>query len=321
MFVTIILLIAGFILLIRGADVLVSGASSIAKRFGISDLIIGLTIVAFGTSAPELVVNLLSAFRGTADIAIGNVLGSNIANVLLILGVTGMIAPIAVQRVTTWKEVPFSFLALFAVFALANDELLNGVSTSMIARGDGLILLGFFAVFMYYIVGIARSGGGQADESAPVAERTMWSSIVYIVLGLAALIIGGKWVVDGAVAIAQFAGLSEAVIGLTVVAVGTSLPELATSVVAALKGKPDIAIGNVVGSNIFNVFWILGITSTIAPLPFHATSNLDLLAAGAATVLLFAWMFVGKRHQLERWQSAVFVVLYALYITLLLLIR
>lgn len=319
MFLTIILLIAGFILLIKGANYLVDGSSSIAKRFGISSLVIGLTVVAFGTSTPELVVNLISAFKGTTDIAIGNILGSNIANILLILGITGSISSITVKSSTTWKEIPFALLAVLVVAVMANDVLFSGATESFLTRGDGLILLGFFSIFMYYVFAIAKNGA--EDETDEVRIFGISKSIFLIVVGLVFLVIGGKWIVDSAIVLAKVWGLSEAVIGLTVVAIGTSLPEMITSIVAAMKGKSDIAIGNVVGSNIFNIFWILGITSVVKPLPFSENSNLDILAAIGATVLLFAWMIVGKRHQLERWQSAVFVVLYIVYISLLLAIR
>lgn len=319
MFLTIILLVAGFILLIKGANYLVDGSSSVAKRFGISSLVIGLTVVAFGTSTPELVVNLISAFKGTTDIAIGNIIGSNIANILLILGLTGVITPIAVKSSTTWKEIPFALLAVLVTGVMANDVLFSGATESFLTRGDGLILLGFFAVFMYYIFGIAKNGAD--EESEDVKTFGTFKSILLIVTGLAFLVIGGKWIVDSATILAKTWGLSEAVIGLTIVAVGTSLPEMITSIVAAVKGRSDIAIGNVVGSNIFNIFWILGITSVIKPLPFSENSNLDMMAVVGATVLLFAWMLVGKKHQLERWQSAVFVVLYFVYVYLLLSIR
>jgi len=318
MFLTILFLVVGFILLIKGANFLVDGSSSVAKRFGISSLVIGLTVVAFGTSTPELVVNLISAFKGTTDIAIGNIIGSNIANILLILGITGIVAPIAVKSSTTWKEIPFALLAVLVSAVMANDILFSGANESFLTRGDGLILLGFFAVFMYYIVGIAKNG---TDEVEEVKIFGISKSIALIIVGLLFLVIGGKWIVDAAVFIAKSWGLSEAVIGLTIVAVGTSLPELITSVVAAMKGKSDIAIGNVVGSNIFNVFWILGITSVIKPLPFSDSSNLDMIAVIGANILLFIWMLVGKRHKLERWQSAVFVVLYVVYVSLLLTIR
>lgn len=319
MFLTIISLVAGFILLIKGANFLVDGSSSVAKRFGISSLVIGLTVVAFGTSTPELVVNLISAFKGTTDIAIGNILGSNIANILLILGITGAIGPIAVKSSTTWKEIPFALLAILVTAVLANDVLFSGAAESFLTRGDGLVLLGFFAIFMYYIFGIAKNGAD--EETEDIKSFSTSKSILLIIVGLTFLVIGGKWIVDAAIFLAKLWGLSEAVIGLTIVAVGTSLPEMITSIVAAMKGRSDIAIGNVVGSNIFNIFWILGITAIIKPLPFSENSNLDVMATIGATFLLFAWMIVGKRHQLERWQSFVFVILYVGYVSLLIAIR
>ncbi len=321
MLLTIILLIIGFALLIKGADFLVDGSSSIAKRFGISDLVIGLTVVAFGTSAPELVVNIVSAMQGNPDIAIGNILGSNIANILLILGITAIITPLAVKRSTTWKEVPFSLLAILMLGVLVNDVLLNSETYSFLTRGDGLVLIGFFIIFLYYIFSSAKNGVDEEIGDDAIAQRKVSSSIFLIVIGLVGLVWGGKWVVDSAVTLATYWGLSDAVIGLTVVAIGTSLPELATSITAAIKGKADIAIGNVVGSNIFNIFWILGVTSLIAPLPFTETSNFDIGATIIASALLFAWMFIGKKHSLERWQGVLFVLLYFLYIGMLLTIR
>lgn len=322
MFLTIVFLVAGFILLIKGADLLVDGSSSVAKRFGISDLIIGLTVVAFGTSAPELVVNIVSAVQGNSEIAIGNILGSNIANILLILGVTSIIVPIAVQRSTTWREIPFALLAVLMLGVMANDVLIDGLQSSFISKSDGMVMLGFFAVFMYYIFGSAKKNVQEyGDEEINTKQYGVIKSLFLIVGGLIGLVLGGKWVVDSAITLATILGMSEAVIGLTVVAIGTSLPELATSVVAATKGKADIAIGNVVGSNIFNIFWILGVTSLIAPLPFSASSNIDIIATIVATVLLFAWMFIGKRHRLDRWQGVVFVILYAVYVYLLLTLR
>jgi cation:H+ antiporter len=322
MFLTIGLLVLGFILLIKGADLLVDGSSSVAKRFGISDLIIGLTVVAFGTSAPELVVNIVSAVQGNSEIAIGNILGSNIANILLILGITAIIVPIAVQRSTIWREIPFALLAVLMLGVMANDILIDGAQSSVIAASDGIVLIGFFAVFMYYIFGSAKKNIQEyGDDENNTKQHGAVKSILLIIGGLIGLVLGGKWVVDSAIYLATAWGMSEAVIGLTVVAVGTSLPELATSVVAATKGKADIAIGNVVGSNIFNIFWILGVTSLIAPLPFSASSNIDILATIVATVLLFVWMFVGKKHKLDRWQGVVFILLYAVYVYLLLTLR
>ncbi len=311
MLITIILLVLGFLLLIKGADFLVDGSSSVAKRFGISNIVIGLTVVAFGTSTPELVVNLLSAFKGTTDIAIGNVLGSNIANIMLILGVTGLISPLVIKKNVVWKDMPFALLSGIVLLFLSIG--------AFISRIDGIILLAFFGLFMVYIFSSIKNS--PKDEDEEIHQYGVGKSTLYIVGGLAFLVLGGKWVVDSAVTLATSWGLSEAVIGLTIVAIGTSLPELVTSVVAAKKGKADIAIGNVIGSNIFNIFWILGLTSVISPLPFSTGSLIDLWVSVGATVLLFVWMFVGKRYVLKRWQSAVFIVLYITYLYVLITMR
>jgi cation:H+ antiporter len=311
-----ILFVAGFIILIKGADLLVDGASSIAARFNIPSLVIGLTIVAFGTSTPELFVNLMASFNGNTDIAIGNVLGSNIANVLLILGVAAVIYPLSVQSSTVWKEIPFSLLAAIALWVLANDALLDGAGNNFISRGDGLILLGFFSIFMVYVFEISLRHKPADDESG-IKKMNLFRSVVYILLGLTGLVFGGKWIVDGAVHIAGLLGVSESLIGLTVVAVGTSLPELATSAVAAFRRNVDIAIGNVVGSNIFNVFFVLATSATIKPLPFNAGSNFDIYVVILSSALLFLFMFAGKRHRLERWQGIMFLVLYIGYTAML----
>ncbi len=311
-----ILFVAGFIILIKGADLLVDGASSIAARFNIPSLVIGLTIVAFGTSTPELFVNLMASFNGNTDIAIGNVLGSNIANVLLILGVAAVIYPLSVQSSTVWKEIPFSLLAAIALWVLANDALLDGAGNNFISRGDGLILLGFFSIFMVYVFEISLRHKPADDESG-IKKMNLFRSVVYILLGLTGLVFGGKWIVDGAVHIAGLLGVSESLIGLTVVAVGTSLPELATSAVAAFRRNVDIAIGNVVGSNIFNVFFVLATSATIRPLPFNAGSNFDIYVVILSSALLFLFMFAGKRHRLERWQGIMFLVLYIGYTAML----
>jgi len=311
-----ILFVAGFIILIKGADLLVDGASSIAARFNIPSLVIGLTIVAFGTSTPELFVNLMASFNGNTDIAIGNVLGSNIANVLLILGVAAVIYPLSVQSSTVWKEIPFSLLAAIALWVLANDALLDGAGNNFISRGDGLILLGFFSIFMVYVFEISLRHKPADDESG-IKKMNLFRSVVYILLGLTGLVFGGKWIVDGAVHIAGLLGVSESLIGLTVVAVGTSLPELATSAVAAFRRNVDIAIGNVVGSNIFNVFFVLATSATIRPLPFNAGSNFDIYVVILSSALLFLFIFAGKRHRLERWQGIMFLVLYIGYTAML----
>jgi cation:H+ antiporter len=279
--------------------------------------------VAFGTSMPELVVNIIASLNGNTEIAIGNILGSNISNIFLILGVSAAIYPLVVHRNTVWKEIPFALLSVFALFFLANDQIFDILDFSSLSRGDGLTLLLFFAIFLYYTFILARNGKSEATPAAEVEEveeMPTWQSIVWILAGMLGLVYGGQWIVDGAVEIASNFGLSQSLIGLTVVAIGTSLPELATSAVAAMKKQTDIAIGNVVGSNIFNVLWILGLSATINPIPFQAdTSNFDLLVNLFANILLFGALFVGRKHLLERWQGYFFVFLYIAYTVYLVL--
>lgn len=307
-----VLLLLGFVVLIKGADLLVDGASSIAKKLKISALVIGLTIVAFGTSAPELIVNVMASAKGSAEIAVGNVVGSNIANILLILGVAAIIFPLRIRKSTTWKEIPFAMLAVAVLFFVANDALIDKVPSSILTRIDALVLLSFFGIFMYYTIGMAKEQS--QEDQTQIKTLGMPISILFIVLGLAGLILGGKWVVDGAVHMAKTFGLSESLIGLTIVAVGTSLPEFATSAVAAYKKQSDIAVGNVVGSNIFNIFLVLGVSGMISPIPFSAAMNMDILVCVIATLLLFLSVFVGNRHQIDRWQGVLFFLFYAGYI-------
>lgn len=312
---TYVLFLVGFFALIKGADLLVDGASSLAKRLGISALVIGLTVVAFGTSAPELAVNILASFNDSTDIAIGNILGSNIVNILFILGVSAIFYPLAVQHGTVWKEIPFALLAVIVLWLLVSD--------TVVSRADGFLLITFFVVFLMYIYQLTRkeqSANTQAKVSETDNQYSLLKSWMMVILGMAGLVIGGKWIVDGAVAFAASFGVSEALIGLTIVAVGTSLPEMATSIMAAYKKNVDIAVGNVVGSNIFNIFWILGISSIIQPLPFSANLTVDLKITLVVTFALFLALFVGKRHILERWQGVVFVILYLVY-TLYLIFR
>jgi cation:H+ antiporter len=308
-----LLLLFGFALLIQGASLLVSGASSIARRWHVSDLVIGLTVVAFGTSSPEMAVTVISSFQGNTDIAIGNVIGSNIANILLILGVASIIFPLSVSRGTIWKEIPFSLLAALVLAVLANDRLIDGDAMSAITRSDGIILLFFFSIFLYYSFSIAQDIEGLPDQ-VPMKIYSMPGSLLRVVAGLSALTLGGKWIVDGAVDIALALGMSEAVVGLTIVAVGTSLPELATSAVAAYRKNVDIAVGNVVGSNIFNILLVLGVGSLISPLPFDAQSNMGIAMLVFSSLLLFVAMFTMKRRSVDRWEGAVFLACYAAYI-------
>jgi cation:H+ antiporter len=312
----IILLIVGFSLLIKGADFLVDGASSLAKKMAVSEIVIGLTIVAFGTSTPELIVNIFSAVSGKSDISFGNIIGSNIANLLLILGISGIIRPLHTQKNTVWKEIPFALLAAIVLFLLCNDSFFD-VSLDILSRGDGIILLLFFIIFLVYNFAIAEV---QSVDSPDIKMYSCTKISVLIILGLAGLIVGGKLVVDSAVQLAVWFGMSEKLIGLTIVAIGTSLPELFTSAVAASKGKSDIAVGNIIGSNIFNIFFILSITAIIQPLPYISVLNTDMLVLIVASVLLFITMFTGKKRSLDRWEAIIFVLLYFAY-TVFLIIR
>ncbi|HUT64089.1 MAG TPA: calcium/sodium antiporter [Anaerolineae bacterium] len=312
----IFLLIIGFVFLTKGADYLVIGASSLAKKMSVSEIAIGLTVVSFGTSMPELIVNIFANIQGKADIAFGNIIGSNIVNILLILGVAGIIYPIKTAQNTVWKEIPCSLLAVFALLVLCNDFFLNG-QDSVLSRGDGIVLLLFFLVFLIYVFGIPRV---ESHDKPDIKMLSGMKTLIFIVVGLAGLMAGGRLVVMSAVEITKSIGISERLIGFTVVAVGTSLPELFTSAVAAYKGKCDIAIGNVVGSNIFNIFFILGVSALIAPLPFQLAFNVDILILAAASIILFFTMFTGKKHSLDRWESILFVILYLGY-TIFLIMR
>lgn len=308
------LFIVGFLLLIKGADFLVEGASSIAKKFQVSDMVVGLTIVSFGTSMPELIVNVLASVNGNSEIAIGNVFGSNIANILLILGVSAIIFPLAVQKNTVLTEIPFSLIAVLLVGFLANASLFDTTPELIVSRLDGIILLFFFLLFMVYIFYIASKNKDLEENPGPKTTLTQTKAIVWVIGGVLALFIGGKLVVDGAVEFATYFGLSEAFIGLTVVAIGTSLPELVTSAMAARKGNSDIAVGNAVGSNIFNILWILGLSAVIRPLPFETISNLDILMIIFASVLLIFSLAIGKRGSIDRLNGLLFLLVYVAYL-------
>ncbi len=311
-FLPYILFLIGFPLLIKGAALLVDGASSIARRAHVSDLVIGLTVVAFGTSSPELFVNIISSLKGNTDIAIANVLGSNIANILLILGIASIIHPLSVSKGTVWKEIPLCLLAALLAGILVNDQWIDGAASSILTRIDGLVFLAFFSIFLYYSFSIAKTIEGM-EEHIPSKQYSLLKSVGLVLLGLVGLILGGKWIVDGAVHMALRLGLSQSLVGVTVVAIGTSLPELATSAVAAARKNVEIAVGNVVGSNIFNVFFVLGISSVIKPMPFSLRNNMDIGVGVLAGLLLFICMFTGQRRSLDRWEGAVLVGLYLCY--------
>lgn len=317
MIVDILLLLVGFVALIFGANALVDAASSLAARWGVPSIVIGLTIVAFGTSAPELVVNVFAATTGSTDMVLGNVLGSNIFNVLGILGISALIYPLTVKSNTTWIEIPLSLLAAICVLVVSSDIFLDGSGRNLISRSDGIILLLFFLIFLVYNLVVAKSGG--ADEEIETKDYSTWKAVLFIVLGLAGLVIGGRLIVTSAVSIAEVIGLSERVIGLTVVSIGTSLPELATSIIAVRKKNVDIAIGNVVGSNIFNIFLILGVSGTIVPLGINPDSLFDIMVNIVTGLLLFIFVFTGRGRKVERWEGAVFVVGYVAYVTYLII--
>jgi cation:H+ antiporter len=322
MVLPIVLLLVGFGILIKGADFLVNGASSAAKKYGISNLAIGLTVVAFGTSMPELIVSLVSALDGKNDASFGNVIGSNNFNLLFILGIAGLIYPLVVHRNTIKFEVPLSFLAAGVLFVLVNDALVWGNTTfeapygGILGRLDSIILLIFFAGFLYYIYRTMKNAS-EAEEGDPIKIFSTPAAVAMVIGGLLMLIFGGQIVVDNALKIAHHYGLSEKLIGLTILAAGTSLPELATSCVAAYRKNTDIAIGNVVGSNIFNIFFILGITGVIHPIQYNTSMNFDIYVLLASTVLLVIFMFTLRSRKLDRWEAFLMLVAYIAYTTYL----
>lgn len=308
-FVSISLIIFGFLFLIKGADWLVSGASSLAKKHNISDLAIGLTIVAFGTSAPELVVNSIASFDHQSDIVFGNVIGSNNFNLFVILGIVGLIFPIAVQSTTVWKEIPISLIAILVLFILANGFLFQG--GNILSRFDGLFLFLLFVLFLFYVYKQLKTDQTQIEITKEVPSNfKIWG---YIVIGLIGLIIGGKLVVDNAIEIATDLGVSKKIIGLTIIAAGTSLPELVTSVVAAFKKNSDIAIGNIIGSNIFNILLILSISSFINPIEYNVAFNAEIYLLIGGTIFLFIAMFTGEKRKLDRWEAGLLLTVFVGY--------
>ena len=313
-----VLLIVGLVLILGGANYLTDGAAAIARKFGLSDLIVGLTIVAFGTSAPELTISIMSAVEGNTGMAIGNVVGSNIFNTLLIIGAVALARPIHIGKGIMINEIPLVILASVAILAMGCSPWLDGTAPE-ISRVNGILLLLFFIIFMRYIFSQAQeSKHEQSGQSAGAKPQPgMWLSAIMVVGGLAALIYGGDLFVDKASAIARSWGVSDAIIGLTIVAAGTSLPELATSLVAAVKGNSGIAVGNVIGSNIFNIFLVLGCAAAVRTLPFGGISMLDLgvLTGSALLFWFFGWFF--KTRTITRIEGAIMALCYMLYLTVL----
>ena len=301
MLLDVVLIVVGVALVLFGADRLTEGASALARRMNVPEIIIGLTIVAAGTSAPELFVSLVSALKGTPDLAVGNVVGSNTMNAMLIVGCAAMVAPMTISRSTVKKDIPFSVGASVLLILLAVD--------SFLGRVDGIILLLGFAVFMAYTLMQAKTG---STDEVQAETSPVWKNIVYLVGGLLGLVLGSNLFVDSASSVAYALDISEGVVGLTVVAGGTSLPELATSVVAARKGQSAIAIGNVIGSNVFNILLILGLTATISPMEIEGITTIDMAVMLISVALV--WMFSFTRYTVERWEGALLVGGYLVYL-------
>lgn len=322
--------LVGLLVILKGADWLTDGATFIARRFNISTMVIGLTIVAFGTSAPELVVSLLSAVEGESEIAIGNVVGSNIFNSMAIMGMTAIVSPVAVKKNTIRYDIPLCILMSLVVFVMASDTFIDGENADFITRSEGIILLAFFAIFMAYSFAIARSDDktdkariARAESAGKPIEQEkeeqtevapMWKSVMFILIGLGCLVFGGEWLVGGASGMASMLGISESVIALTIVGAGTSAPELVTSIVAARKGDTDMAMGNVVGSNLFNIVAILGITSLICPLSLGTMTVVDFGVLLFSAVALWLCCRFGKRlHIITRFEGFLLVMCMVAY--------
>ena len=313
MWIDLLWIVAGLVMILVGSDWLVDGASAIARKYGISEFIIGMTIVGIGTSMPELVSSAISAIGGHGDMALGNVTGSNICNVLLILGVTSLISPIGFTRSNIRKDLPFAIgVSLFLLLILYNGFGLFG-GTPGISRADALYLLLIFVIFMMDSFKSSKSGA----EEEEVKPMPMGKSILFIALGLAGLIFGGRFFVDHTVSIAERFHVSEAFISITLMAVGTSLPELATCVVAALKGKNQLALGNIIGSNIFNIALIIGVSGAISPFQIESISTVDMVMVVASIVMLWLAAFTFKRYKLDRIEGVIFLLAYVGYIAYL----
>lgn len=329
MFLSYLLFALGFALLVKGADWLIEGAVVLARKFSISEITIGLTVVAFGTSAPELVVNVLSSLKTTGELVVSNIVGSNIANLGLGLGVAGLVAPLVVRKSIIKKEIPMGLFGIMLIYLLATHPG-KLPDTLIITRFGGLILLLGFASFLYFIYKAEKEGEIKKPEKEKLG---LWFALLLTFVGLACLAFGGELIVKNAIFIAEGWGVSEKLIGLTLVAIGTSLPELVTSVVAARKGKSDIAVGNIVGSNVFNIFWVLGVSAVIAPIHYSASLVADLGILMAITIffvaatflgrsgsILFFWRkknaldLLGKENVLNRFGSAILVITYFVYL-------
>ena len=311
MLTQILILISGLVLILLGANYLVDGASSIAKRFGISEFVIGLTIVGIGTSSPEMVVSFMSAIKGNADMAIGNIAGSNIFNSLMILGITALVAPLAITKENLKKDIPLNIIVTALLIILGMNFTLFGIGENTISRIDGLILLGIFACYMW--ISFKSDKGDEAEGEEGTVSRNLAVSIIMVIGGLAALIFGGRLFVNSATTLAQMFGVSDKFIAITVMAAGTSMPELATCVVAALKGRGQLALGNVLGSNISNILLILGGSALICPLSFSGMTPVDLVVVFLCAVFIFLSAFLFRKKELDRVEGVLFLLTEAAY--------
>ncbi|MFW5862556.1 MAG: calcium/sodium antiporter [Spirochaetota bacterium] len=314
MLVNSLLLLVGFVFLLKGADFFVEAASSLARKMRVSEIAIGLTVVSFGTSAPELLVNVMASVQGSSSLVFSNVIGSNIFNILLILGVSGIIFPLVVQKNTVWKEIPFSLLAVVMLFASVTIICALPGEGLTISRLEGMVFLVIFIAFLLYVY---RISGIDASIDVPVERMSTLKIIVFLLVGILGLVIGGRLVVTGAVALSSALGISQRIIGLTVVSAGTSLPELATSAVAAYRHKSDMAVGNVIGSNIFNILFILGISAMIRPVEYNREFDVEMIILGVATLFLFIAMFTGRKRKLDRWEALIMLLVFLIYLAYL----
>ena len=309
---TIIWLLVGLGLIVLGADWLVEGASSLARKAGVSEFVIGLTIVGFGTSCPELVVSLTGALEGNADVAVGNVLGSNIFNVLFILGLTALLCPVSMTADNRKRDIPETLLVtlLFLGFGMCHSLFGIGEADGL-SRWEGALFLIVFALYIF--VSFRRGKPSEGEQAAESKPRKLWMAILLVVAGLAGLIFGGNLFVDSATALARMLGVSDKFIAVTILAGGTSLPELATSLVAALKGRDQLALGNILGSNVFNILLILGASALITPLSFASVTYVDALVLLLSVALLLLWAYTGRRERIDRWEGALMLLLFGAY--------
>lgn len=310
--IDIFLFLLGFVLVVKGADLLIDGSVYIAEKLNVSEMAIGLTIVAFGTSLPELFVNISASFQSASDLAIGNVLGSNIANVLLVLGVAAIICPIPVRKVSLTTDIPFSLFAVFLMVFLANTAFFSGGNGMSLSKTEGIIMLLFFGFYMLYVILNAKKWTHVYDKG--IKQLGTAVSSLYIILGIIGLYLGGEWIVNGAVYISHILDLSESFIGLSAVAVGTTVPELATAVTAAKKGSLDIAVGNVIGSNVFNLLWVLPVSALINPIMYDAGYNIDVLIIVVSGILLLLFAFIGHKKVIGRGGGIIFLLFYLCYL-------